>query len=1566
MKSWIVYLLLMGLVFQCTSVLAGHESASNTQATLSAEEQAWIKAHPQISVGAEPDWVPFSFSDNKGQFRGVAKDYLDLIAQKTGLKLNVAMDQWAHQLQKLRDKKVDLLAAAYFTESRSKFANYSPPYFEVLRYFFVRDDLNVKTLEDLNGKRVAIPKDNANIKALKENFPKIEIMEVKDFHAAIDAVLENKADMLYDNYTTLNSLLKMEAINTIVPFKSTRKLGNSTVHFLSRNDAPELASIIQKGLDAITDKENQFIYNKWLGNKPITNKQKLKLTTKEQEWLNTHKHIRVGSEKNWPPYEYVDRTGRLQGFTADIIKHIEQQIDVQFEVLSEQSWGKTLEKIRDKEIDMVSSIVQTPKRLKHMIFTDSFYTPPNSIYTRKDALPINSLSDLQGKKIAVENQYYLQEHLAEKHPKIQLLTVNTTVDALKALSQGDVDAYIGNQAAANWLAEKYALTNLKISHVDDEINTAPLRFSVRKDWPIFQGILNKALASIPDTELIALRHKWMGINTTTKTLSLSSEEQQWLDNHKTILFAGDPNWLPYEAFDKQGNYIGIVADHLNLIEKKLGINIERIPTDTWSESVEKIKQGEVDILSESTDSELKSSLTFTQSYLSSPIVIIMKNNNNYIEQIDQIKKKKIAVIKDYGYVPAIIKKHPDINFHVVNTIQDGLTAVSTGKVDALFATLSQASYHISDLGIHNIRIVGKTEFTTRLAFGMRKEFAPLIPLFNRALSTISKGEKQNILNTWGKEKYATKIDYSLLIKLAAALLFIIATILFWNRKLTKEMQKRKELETQTQALIEAIPLQILVTSYDGSILSANPKALSENNINEEDIQKLNIQEFYAESVDRQTLLRELSTKGKIEQKVLPFKMLDGEIRSMMISMMPVFYRNQKSLITVSLDVTERMEIEASLKKATESAEAASHFKSQFLANMSHEIRTPMNAIIGLGHLLSRTSLDTKQLGYVDKMGDSAQSLLGIIDDILDFSKIEAGQLNIETIEFNLDDVLNNLTTLISTRIKDKPLEYIYQIDTNIPANLIGDPYRLGQVLTNLVGNAIKFTEQGHILLSITILQQEPFLLQFSVEDTGAGIPTEKIGGLFEPFTQADGSTTRNYGGTGLGLSICHQLTELMGGKVSATSQLGKGSRFEFILPFQVSKKMLLPKSTTDLQGLRVLLVDDNPTTLKALSEMLTSLTFKVDPVSSGLDALKTLSEANNSYDLILLDWRMPQLDGIETAKRIRTEFSNKSPAIILMTAFGREAVEQKIDREHLDSFLVKPITPSQILDAFADTMNMNKTGTRSGVYDVPGSPSIPLLTGQILLAEDNPINQQVAQEILEQMGLEVEICKNGLEAVASVRKRRPDLVIMDIQMPLMDGFEATNQIRQIEGMETLPIIAMTANAMVGDAERSLRSGMNDHIAKPVDPILLYETVKSWLEKIPEKYQKPPADKNDKKTWEKNLLGMDLQQGLKHIGGNQDLYIKLLRDFLISHAESAKRLDQYLSDNNLKAAQRLAHTIRGTAGTLGATQLEEAAHKIDNSLRGNNSVSAERLNALNQASDELFRSLAEWLPKQGET
>jgi len=428
---------------------------------------------------------------------------------------------------------------------------------------------------------------------------------------------------------------------------------------------------------------------------------------------------------------------------------IEQRLGIQFKVISEFSWAETLEKVRSLEIDLVGSIVITPKREQYLRFTESYFTPPYAIYTRKDNVEISSLDDLKGKTIVVENGYSIQELLADKYPEINLLPVKTTMNALTALSQGKTDAYVGNQGAANWIAEQYALTNLKavLAH-GSKLKANNHHIAVRKDWPVFQGILNKALASISEAEISAIRRKWMGMNTGSKKLTLSTAEQKWLDQHETIRFTGDPHWLPYEAFDKQGNYIGIVAEHLKLIEQKLGIKIDIIPTKTWSESVGKVKQGEIDVLSESTDSNLKSQLTFTQTYLTNPLVIVMKKDNDYVESITQIKQRKIGVIKNYGYVPSIIKKYPDIDFHRVDTIDDGLMAVSTGKIDALLATQALASYHMSEHQMNDLRIVGKTEFNLQLAFGMREEFVALIPLFNRALASISQSEKKRIFDTW--------------------------------------------------------------------------------------------------------------------------------------------------------------------------------------------------------------------------------------------------------------------------------------------------------------------------------------------------------------------------------------------------------------------------------------------------------------------------------------------------------------------------------------------------------------------------------------------------------------------------------------------------------------------------------------------------------------------------------------------------------------------------------------------------------------------------------------------------
>jgi len=736
---------------QATSEHIIHKQTENAIAVnLTAEEKTWIEVHPQVTFGGLSDWAPFDFVDEKGEYQGISNDYLKLIAKKTGVKFNLEIDEWSKQLQKIKDKKIDLLASAYHTKERSEYVNYSAAYSEIVEYFFIRDDLNVKTLEDLNEKRVAVPKDYAQIQTLKKYFPKIKIIQVGNLDEAIDAVIQNRADILYDGYTVLAYTLKKDAISSIIPFKSTRDIVRNSIHFISQKDAPELASIIQKGLDAITEEEKQIIFTRWASIQPKIQANKIVLSKTEQQWLRDHPVIKLGAESNWPPFEFVDRSGKIQGFTSEVTQLIERKLGIKFEVISRFSWAETLEKMRNHEIDVIGGITNTKKRQQFLKFTNEYFSSPIAIYTRKNSIISPHLDDLINKTVAIENQFALHERLATKYPEIKLLPVTTTLDALATVSYGNADAYIGNQASANWILSENSLTNLKISRVKlSEMNNKGHCFAVRKDWAVFQGILDKALDSISELEMSSIRHKWLGAGKkAVKRLSLSTEEQQWLDQHQTIRYTGDPDWLPYEAFDKKANYIGIVAEHLKLIEQKLGIKVDIIPTQSWSESVAKVKQGEIDVLSESNGSDLKTELTFTQAYVSSPIVIIMKNDVEHIESISQIKHKKIAVIKDYGYVPKIRKKYPDIVFTEVNTIQEGLEAVSTGRIDAVLATLAQASFHITDLAISNISIVGKTEFNMQLAFGMNQEFAPLVALFNRALNDISKDKRRDILQRW--------------------------------------------------------------------------------------------------------------------------------------------------------------------------------------------------------------------------------------------------------------------------------------------------------------------------------------------------------------------------------------------------------------------------------------------------------------------------------------------------------------------------------------------------------------------------------------------------------------------------------------------------------------------------------------------------------------------------------------------------------------------------------------------------------------------------------------------------
>ncbi|MGL1894274.1 MAG: transporter substrate-binding domain-containing protein [Spirochaetaceae bacterium] len=1173
----------------------------------------------------------------------------------------------------------------------------------------------------------------------------------------------------------------------------------------------------------------------------------INFTAAQKNWLKEHPVIKVSNEMDWTPFNF-NRNDIPQGFSIDYITLLADTIGFEIDFISGPSWNDFMDMIQKKELDVILNIAYSDERAEFINYTEPYFELAPALFTRTDYPIITSIKDLYGKKFAVPEGFFLESYFND-HPQVELVRVLDTKDAILAVSNGRADAMLDLIPVVNYFINKLFVTNLKASGTlgVDEGKPIAAHIGVREDWDILQEIIDKGMKALPENRLQELKEKWLShsaLNETLdfKSLNLTEDEKVWLQNHKTIRFSGDPAYAPFEFFNDKGEYIGIAADYLELIESRLGVTFEHVPDLTWSQAVEALNSGSIDVLPVITNTEVRrENIIFTQNYLNFPQVIVTMDDYPPVEGIIDFEGKTFAVSKGYLEVEEIGRLYPAVDMFLVDSTYEELVSVATGLADGSQGNLAVISYLINQNNLLNLRFTIHSEVGgDGMAIGVRKDWPELVTILDKVFNSITQKEIAVITDAWMSstgilwDQIKTILKWS--IPVLIIVLIIIASIIIWNRRMVKEISERKIIEEKLKQVADE------------------------------------------------------------------------------------------------------------LEKAKEVAEDATKAKGDFLANMSHEIRTPMNAIIGLNHLLSRTELSNKQKDYVDKVSYSATSLLGIINDILDFSKIEAGKMDIENMDFELNDVMDNLLNLISEKVAAKGLELIIAIDKDVPTFINGDSLRIGQILLNFASNALKFTEKGEIKISCDLvsLVDDSALLKFSVKDTGLGLSQEQQNRLFKAFTQADTSTTRKFGGTGLGLSISKRLAELMGGSVGVDGELGAGCTFYFtitckVLKTHVSNKLIVPKEINDL---RVMIVDDNESAREILNEYISDFNFRVTTVKNGREAISEFllanGDTNDPYHLVLLDYKMPDLNGIEVAAEFRKLKSLSQPKVILVTSYGREEILKEVEEESFDGFLIKPVKQSVLFDTIMQVLgHEGRISNNEKKSNTVSTDFLNSIRGaSILLAEDNEINQQVAVELLESEGLFVDVADNGKIAFEKIEINSYDLVFMDLQMPVMDGFEATRKIREKYTDKELSIVAMTADAMTGIEEKVKDAGMNAYITKPIDLEQLWNCLSQWIKpgerKLPEGYVVKDKSRSDDPF--PDIEGIDTKSGLIRVGNNSKLYRKLLKQFVEDYSDVTKKISKLSVTGKVGEAIREAHSVKGVSANLGAEMLQRQMAEIEEKLK----------------------------------
>lgn len=1066
------------------------------------------------------------------------------------------------------------------------------------------------------------------------------------------------------------------------------------------------------------------------------------------------------------------------------------------------------------------------------------------------------LKDLQDIKISSQSLSFQESYVQDHFPNIEHVSHNNFDEAISQLLNKNIQGIIAELPNAYAHLAKNGMNGVFV--ISDEIIISNnVSAMIAKGQPKLLAKINQGIENIPVNQVVALEKQWLPTLTpffesaSTSTI-LKPDEINWISQNKPFSLGVDSQWAPFEFYDKNGDYSGITADYIKHAEQQL--NTSLIPKEglTWGEALTELKLGNIDVMSAVFYSEERAKeLNFTDPYFEISLVLVSKVNAYYAESLSSLNGKKLGVIKDYIYDELIQQDFPNINLIGVNSVEEGLRQVQAGEIDAFIDSIAAINYEINKNKLNDIIITAFTPYKLELTMVVRKGLEPLIPILNKTFAAMTEKQHSIIANNWlsvhvhSGTALTTIILWAL--PIASLLIFIIFIFYRMNKRLKLEIEEglikdkkriaaQKDLAAQKKAMDEHS--LVSVTDIKGNITYANDKFCAISGYSQAELIGANhrILSTDNKSKDYWKNMYLTVSKGGVWNDEVCNKGKDGQLYWVDTTIVPDYDKDNKlrGYISIRTDISHQKDIISRLADAKKQAEVANESKNDFLANMSHEIRTPMNGVIGMTNLLLDTPLNTEQKSFASTVKYSAESLLIIIDDILDYSKIEAGKLDLEPIEFDLGELLHELASSIAIQAHKKDLELICPANVIPTKSYIADPGRIKQILNNLIGNAIKFTERGEVSVFCNILEQteQQTKLLFEIKDTGIGLNEEKQSHLFERFSQADNSTTRKFGGTGLGLTISKQLVEMMKGEIGVKSTEGKGSTFWFTINITNASDSILEASLDSLKNQKILAVDDNCTNRALLEQLLNKWQAENKVVENGEIALVKLTEAaelGSPYQIAIIDMQMPHMDGIQLGSAIKKNEQLAATRLVMLTSQGQRGDTDKLKSMGFIGYLNKPIEQSILYNTLIKVAGLSTT--EKELTTSISSHTVPQYNARVLVVEDNAVNQKVALGLLKKFGVQVDIAVNGEEAIESLRDVSFDIVFMDCQMPVMDGYEATRLIRQKESKvlnSKITIIAMTANSMQGDQEKCISVGMDDFISKPINPNKVQEALSRWL------------------------------------------------------------------------------------------------------------------------------------------